>query len=389
MKKIKLLSSLAAITTLSSGVALTTTSCSKEEPKPEPPVDTSNYIVYKDKKEVFDKFDQTDIDALVPVYNSDEKTYSFTLKTKTYDAALLSEISIGSPDSNITSIPDNFLAGYRDDTESTVQYTEITDIPYISAFPNLKKVNLSQLKNVKTIGKDFLAVVPSLTELYLPTLVKDGETAPTIGNNFMFHCPNLKKLDLTPLNKINNISNGFFAQDGDDPDGWARTKKCVNVVGLEEVDMSSFTFATTTPGDYFLANAIYMKSVKLPNVDSPTIRENMTPQTYLVNCYSLEELDYTPWDRGTIQGGGGMCVSNAFNLSKVTLGPSMTKETFDYEIVVPDFCINTWAAPMWAKSYSQGVELVATEDQIEWFTSDYYPNSNEALCWRHWSNLEE
>lgn len=375
MKKRKLLATIFTSGALLAATPVVATACTNDKQT----VDTTNYIVYDGKKLVFDNFDQSDINSLVPVYNAANKSFSMTLRGVVYDTAKITEINIGSPDENVETIPDYFLS-YNYISLLVNQYD-----PYQSSVPNLAKVNLSQLKNIKKIGNFFMSVLPKVTELYLPTLVYDGEKAPTIGRECLFHLPVLKKLDLSPLSNVACLPTGFMSEDLDDPDQFERGKNAADIIGLEELDMSMFHLTEDSYGGGSLNNLVNIKSFKLPYIGTSLLSRVKGPKIHLMNCWSLESLDYTPWKYCLI--GMGPCVTNCFNLTDIYLPPEIDRTSFSGEVVDPDICIKTEFQPLFAKSYTQGIRLHATEIQKRWFKSDdLYPESHRQNDWRHYAN---
>ncbi|MCF0227983.1 MAG: leucine-rich repeat protein, partial [Malacoplasma sp.] len=150
MKKIKLLTSLSALSALGSGVALTAIGCSNNNN--EDVVETDNYVqTNSDKFYIANDFDPN-------IFCGDTATISFVSPTKTetgiqrtVNKTDIKRITIKSIKSTVTNLKDKFLNG----------------------FTSISSIDLSALSSILNFGTQFIYNCDNLTEINIGSISKD------------------------------------------------------------------------------------------------------------------------------------------------------------------------------------------------------------------------
>ena len=132
----------------------------------------------------------------------------------------------------------------------------------------LASVNLCSFEKVTDIGDAFLDQCESLTDI---SNISGLRNVKSIGSDFLFGCRSLPSVDISVLQNVTSIGSRFLA-------------KCEK---LESVDLSSFDKVTNI-GDYFLRDCRSLKGISnisgLRNIKS-------IGSDYLSECESLASLE--------------------------------------------------------------------------------------------------
>eukprot|EP01060_Flectonema_neradi_P001945 TRINITY_DN11194_c0_g1_i1.p1 TRINITY_DN11194_c0_g1~~TRINITY_DN11194_c0_g1_i1.p1 ORF type:complete len:631 (+),score=96.27 TRINITY_DN11194_c0_g1_i1:51-1943(+) len=197
----------------------------------------------------------------------------------------------------VTSIGARFLHGYRSLTSISIPEEVRTIGPeFLAGCDSLTSVDFTAAQCIKAIGESFLRGCKSLETIDLVTFISldripDGflfgceslttisnitslRNVESIGDNFLNLCMSLKDVDLTAFTKVKSIGGCFLAG--------CRT--------LEKVDLSAFKKVTCT-NERFLSRCESLKTILnmdgLGNVDS-------VGYNFLFGCSSLQSIDLSP-----------------------------------------------------------------------------------------------
>ena len=151
----------------------------------------------------------------------------------------------------------------------------------------LKKINLSNLDKLERIGDNFINHSTKLEYINLSNLLK----LTIIGDKFLYYCRNLKNIDLY-LPNLTTIGNNFLS----------------NCSEIKNIDLSSLQKLTTT-GDNFLSNCSKIRYIDLSSlINLITIGDN-----FLYHCSIISSIDLSPLIMLEIIGNNFLNQLNSFN----------------------------------------------------------------------------
>ncbi|QOL20221.1 leucine-rich repeat domain-containing protein [Candidatus Bodocaedibacter vickermanii] len=183
---------------------------------------------------------------------------------------------------NVTSIGKEFISTY----DSTLQNIDLSGLTHVTTIGDcflqecsgLTRVNLSALTNAQTIGDGFFYRCNGLASVDLSGLT----AVQTIGQYFFYGCSGLSSVDLSALTKVTSIGDGFF----------------LRCIGLTSVDLSALTNVQTI-GIWFFYECTGLTSVNLSGLTAVQTID----QYFFYGCSGLTSVDLSALTSVTSIGG--------------------------------------------------------------------------------------
>ncbi len=245
-------------------------------------INKTNYIdILFDEDLLIDNLDDDNVEielknklfslSLTEQYNSDTRMVIKinTINLDLFDKALCIYDNYLKNNSETAVKIDEYKFLFRDNFEFVKKIPKLRHLNCTLKYKNITSIDLKPLMNITSIGDNFLYICPNLVSIDLSPL----SNITTIGSNFLFNCGVLKEIDFGALKNVITIKDGFLH----------------NCTGLEKIDMSSFKKLITI-GDNFL---YYCK--KLTSIDLSSF-ENLTSigDNFLFMDYELTSIDLSP-----------------------------------------------------------------------------------------------
>ena len=187
-------------------------------------------------------------------------------------------------------------------------YLGVTSPPGLNRMSNLKRVDLTPLTSVTTIGYGFLSQAWSLTEVDLTPL----SNVTTIGSNFL-SWSGLTHIDLSMMTNVTTIGGSFMlARSGGN-----------NYGVLQSIDISGFTNVTTI-GNGFLEGQHHLERIDLSALSNVTT----IGWGFLGWNKSLTEIDLAPLSN--LQSVTSNFMAGAIGLTSVDISPLTSIESIGW-----------------------------------------------------------
>ena len=220
------------------------------------------------------------------------------------DCTSLKDISNMSALKNVKSIGKNFLAGCESLVSvdaSTLKSVTSIDEGFLTRCKKLESVDLCSFDKITVIGDEFLSECESLKDI---SNMSGLSNVKSIGKNFLAGCESLVSVDASTLKSVTSIGSGFLT----------RCRK------LESVDLCSFNEVTVISDDFLnycwslkdISNMSGLSNVKsieknflggcesLVSVDASALKSvRSIGSGFLTRCKKLESVDLCSFDKTT------------------------------------------------------------------------------------------
>jgi hypothetical protein len=201
------------------------------------------------------------------------------------------------PLSNVTSIGDNFLMDCGRLTNIDLKpLSKVTSIGnrFLEYCDRLTEIDLRSLSNLKSIGNNFLYNCEGLTKIIFPSVLN----LISINNNFLSGCSQLRNINLTPLSNVESIGNHFLSD-------------CIKLENIDLIPLSN----VESIGNHFLSDCSELTEINLEllsNVES-------IGNHFLSNCIGLTEINLIPLSN--VESIGNNFLSGCNELKNIDLTP--------------------------------------------------------------------